>query len=157
MESAHPHLLMNHFPIVGLMIAFLAFAIGMVFKSKPVRMTGLALIILTSLFVIPVNQTGEAAEEVVEHIVGVSDKPIHEHEEWAEKTLIVVLITAGLSLLAFWAEWKSKVFSKWLNLAVVFLGLTSIGFSAGTGYLGGKIRHTEIDNPAPAQVEHDDD
>lgn len=90
--------------------------------------------------------TGEPAEETVENISGISKNLIEEHEESANLTLILISIMGLLSCTALFISWKSAKFIKSLPIIVLIISIACFGAAARTGYLGGKIRHTEVDN-----------
>jgi hypothetical protein len=54
------------------------------------------------------------------------------------------------SLIALWASWKGKTFSKLLSYVVAVLALVTIFLGKQTGTSGGEIRHTEIRTGASA-------
>ena len=91
--------------------------------------------------------TGEPAEETVEKISGISKDLIEEHEESANLTLILISIMGLLSCVGLFMSWKTAKFIKTLPIVVLVISIACFGAAARTGYLGGKIRHTEINNP----------
>ena len=145
------HLMVNHFPIVGFIL--LTPILALVAWRGDARLRQLALIatVVVSLFVLPAFWTGEPAEEGVEHIPGVSEKDIHEHEEAAETALTLSLVTGALALVGLLASKKKP---SYLPLAVkvslLSAAVTSV-FMANVGHEGGKIRHPEITGATPSQ------
>ena len=97
-----------------------------------------------AIVAIPVFLTGEGAEESVENLPGVSEKIIHEHEELAEKAIILMEILGVFSLLAFILMMLKSKFSKIINIIVLIVSIGAFGLIAKVGNLGGQIRHTEI-------------
>lgn len=144
MNAAHFHLIINHLPVIGSMIAFLLLLIGLVLSNNTLRKTGGMIFILCALATIPVYLSGEPAEEVVEGIGGISEAVIENHEEWAKFALGGMGLLGVLSLGTFaWIK-KDKTVPTWfagLLLAVSLVPMSLIGYTAN---LGGKIRHTEI-------------
>jgi hypothetical protein len=61
---------------------------------------GLIILTLSSFSILPVYFSGEGAEEIVEHLAGVSHVTIEEHEEIAELGLYVSLFVGLLSSLS---------------------------------------------------------
>ena len=84
MNEAHLHITLNHFPIIGSIIGVTILMAGLFFKSRDTLRTGLVILIVGAVVAIPTYLTGEAAEETVEHMSGISHDLIHEHEEKAE-------------------------------------------------------------------------
>ncbi|MEQ9405605.1 MAG: hypothetical protein RIM99_18595 [Cyclobacteriaceae bacterium] len=97
-----------------------------------------------SILTIPVFLTGEEAEESVEHLSGVSENMIEEHEELAEKAIWLMGLLGALSLLSLYAIVKKISFSKTLTLSTLVVSLITFGVFAKVGNLGGQIRHSEI-------------
>jgi len=144
MSSVHFHLAFTHFPIIGTIIGVLILIAGFIFRKEPVIKSALLLFIGMAIVAIPVFLTGEGAEESVENLPGVSEKIIHEHEELAEKAIILMEILGVFSLLAFILMMLKSKFSKIVNIIVLIVSIAAFGLIAKVGNLGGQIRHTEI-------------
>lgn len=144
MNSAHTHLLINHFPIIGVLIGFIILVSGFVFKSALTKRIGNITLFFAAVFVYPSFNSGEGAEEVVEHLPGVSESLIEKHEELAEQMVNFVSILLPLLLLTFYAEWKQKGFLKYAQWAVLAVSFIVIVYGKLVGTTGGEIRHTEI-------------
>ena len=84
MDSTHLHLILNHFPIIGSVIAVFILMYGTYKNYIPLQKVALVLIVVLSIIAIPVFLTGEPAEASVENLPGVSELVIEEHEEAAE-------------------------------------------------------------------------
>lgn len=156
MDAAHLHLVLNHFPIIGSLVAIAALVWGLFTKNESVKKFGLGALFAMSLLAIPVFATGEPAEERVEEIAGVSHDTIHEHEEAAEFAIILSHITglASLAALILGAK-KPEKFTLAFYVALA-LSLVTFAAMARTGYLGGQIRHTEFFSaPATQQMQQD--
>ena len=97
-----------------------------------------------ALLTIPVFLTGEEAEESVEHLAGVSENIIEEHEELAEKAIWLMGLLGVFSLASFYAIVKKLSFSRTVILITLLISLATLGLFAQVGNLGGQIRHTEI-------------
>ena len=84
-NDAHLHLLLNHLPIIGSLISALLLACGLAAKSKDLTRAALALTVLFAVVTYPAAGSGHEAEEVIEHMTGISEDRIEAHEERAEK------------------------------------------------------------------------
>jgi len=148
---AHVHLMINHFPVVGVLGGILLLGYALVRKSEEIKMVSLGVFVLIALITIPVFLTGERAEEEVKHIPGVTEAYIGRHEELAELSLVLmemlgVLALADLILLKL--KGNIPMFAIILVLVLSLITAAVVGFTAN---LGGQIRHTEIrDVAAPA-------
>ena len=149
MNEAHIHLMVNHFPVVGLVFAAGFLAVAMVRKSDVLVKAGLVLVVVVAAAAIPAYISGEGAEEVVEHQPGISESLIHDHEEKAELAFVLALITGGVGFGAlFMGRQKEHVLRKgaMATLAVSAVTLVTLGLTANSG---GKISHPELRGDSP--------
>lgn len=141
---AHVHIMINHFPVVGVFGAILLLVYALVKKSEEMKMVSLGIFVLIALITIPVFFTGEAAENVVKKLPGVTETYIGRHEEFAEYSITVMEILGAMSLLGLYFIFRSGTIPKWLFLIVLLLSLLTAAIVGLTANLGGQIRHTEI-------------
>ena len=144
MDQTHLHLLINHLPIFGSILGALVLAYGLLTKTLQTTIAAYLVLIISSIGAFIANQTGEAAEETVENMQGISENLIKEHEESAEIALIAMIILAILSLIALFVAYKKSSYSYSLGWFTLIVALVAFGIIARTGYLGGQIRHSEI-------------
>ena len=144
MDAPHIHLLINHIPILGALFGFLLLIVGMTIKNRSVEITALATILLAALFTIPAYLSGEEAEHVVEHIQGISEFQLEEHEEHAELSLWMMIASGVSALFALVAYAYKPSFIKILRISTIVL--TGIGFATLVPLAnhGGKIVHSEL-------------
>lgn len=167
MDAAHLHLILTHLPIVGTIIGIGILAYGQFAKNDEIKKVALVTFVLMTILTIPVFLTGEEAEETVEHIVGVSEQLIENHEELAEKAIWLMGLLGILSIISLFAIIKKLSFSKTISLATLIVSLVTFVIFAKVGSTGGEIRHSEIrtsnvnnDNGifnGSEKDEHDDD
>ena len=166
MDATHLHLVLTHFPIIGTIIGVGILAYGQFFKNTEIQKVALTTFILMAILTIPVFITGEESEETVEHIAGISEQLIENHEELAEKAIWLMGLLGGISLISFYAIIKNLSFAKTTTLITLVVSLATFGLFAQVGNLGGQIRHSEIrtesnnnheDNYNNREIEHDDD
>ena len=154
MDATHFHLVLTHFPIVGTIIGIGILAYGQYSKNDSIKKTALVIFMTMAILTIPVFLTGEPAEESVEHLTGVSENIIEEHEELAEKAIWLMGLLGVFSLVSFYAIVKKISFAKTITLITLVISLATFGLFARVGNLGGQIRHTEIGaNSTNVQVE----
>ncbi len=145
MNAAHLHVMLNHFPIFGIMFGFAFLVIGMVFK-KPIHIkSAMWIVIIVALATIPVFLTGEGAEEVIEGYPDISREVIHEHEEWGEKALIVTLLIGIIALIGFLLQIFTKTLSPGVPWVLLILILGDFVILYETAEHGGKIIHREFE------------
>ncbi|MFC2109978.1 hypothetical protein ACFLRU_00500 [Bacteroidota bacterium] len=144
MNNTHFHLIVNHLPIVGLLIGILVLITGLTLKKREVKLTAFGIFIFSAITSIVAFYTGEGAEEVVEHISGISETFIHTHEEYAESFFTLTLVLGALSFIGFVAELKKYKFAKYLVIFTLLLAVADGILAKYVGTSGGEIRHTEI-------------
>ncbi|TND07842.1 MAG: hypothetical protein FD123_2832 [Bacteroidetes bacterium] len=163
MTTAHLHLLLNHFPIIGTVIALFILAFGFILKNNTLKLAAGYILFMMALIAIPLPATGEAAEELVENVPGVSEAVIEVHEEAGMLALWIMEITGVAALLAIILDRLKKTAAKPVFVLTLFLSAAAFSAMARTGYLGGQIRHsqtagaTTVPQDIPAGAKEDDD
>ncbi len=145
MNAAQIHLALNHAPLFLSIAGGGILLLGMIRKNDSFKILSLYFLAAAALFTIPVFLTGEGTEELVEHLPGVSENAIEEHEEMAKITIWVIALT-GLAAVAGLFLRNNKAIGRILLAACFILSLASFGTMAQTAHLGGLIRHAEISN-----------
>jgi uncharacterized membrane protein len=144
MDGAHFHLMLNHFPIAGMVFSIGLLAIAGRMDSDTLKRAALLLVVVTGLLTIPAFLTGEPAEKVVEHFPNVTKAMIEAHEEAAEKGAWAVWITSGVAMAGLILSFKRKVTAGWVIPVVLILSLGCVGLFAWSNNLGGQISHSEL-------------
>lgn len=147
MNPTHIHLVITHLPIYGTILGAVVLCFGMYSGSRSTCQAAYAILLIAAIGGVTAFLTGEPAEETVENISGISKSLVEEHEESANFTLILISIMGLSSCVGLFISWKSAKFIKVLPIVVLVISIICFGAAARTGYLGGKIRHTEIDKP----------
>lgn len=158
MDQTHIHLLINHLPIFGSILGGFVLANGIYSKSDQTNIAAYYVLIISSIGAVIAYLTGEAAEETVEDLQGISKVFLDQHED-ASVFALGALITLGVvALAALFLTIKKSPYSRTIAIGTLILSLVSFGIIARTGYLGGQIRHTELNSaPISQQLESHDD
>lgn len=143
-NSAHLHLLLNHFPVIGTIIIILIVAFGLIKRNKQIINTALIITVIIAIISILVYTSGEGAEDLVEGMDDVTESYINEHEDAAEYAFIIMEVMGGVALLGLLLFNKKEKYPIWFITLFVVLLLISAGTMARTANLGGKIHHPEI-------------
>lgn len=143
-NGAQVHLFVNHLPVVGFVGAVLALIAGSVIKSVEVKRFVLGLTVIAGLSSLPALWTGEPAEGVIEHLPGVDEALIHQHEEAAEFATVLAVITAVAATGALFLQFSKPESLKKTLPGVLVLSLVTVAAMGKTAHEGGKIRHPEI-------------
>ncbi len=171
-NQAHLHLMLNHVPVLGSVVALLLLGSGLLGKSRALLTAGLVAMLVVGVVTIPVFISGEPAEEVVEHQPHVSESAIHEHEEMAESARWAALAGGLFALLALLLGRDRDRYPGWTGITGALLSLATVVLMALTANLGGKVAHPELRgdgllpfgngrsqpaSPGRRHEEHDDD
>lgn len=144
MNNAHWHLILNHFPIIGTLGGIVVLFYGLIRKSTDTKVLGALMILAMAIISVVVMETGEAAEDVVEKIPGISEAAMEAHEDAAKIANGILIASGVLALIGLALQFFKKSAVTIAMSATLVLSSVAFGFMAYTGYLGGKIRHTEI-------------
>ncbi|MBU3741813.1 MAG: hypothetical protein FGM24_05955 [Candidatus Kapabacteria bacterium] len=152
MTPAHIHLVLNHAPLFGLLGAMLLLLGGLLRKSHDVIRAGLLVAVATAIVAVPAYFSGENAEESIEHMQGVNEQAMEEHED-AATWVLVASSAAGIVALAGFALGRSnEQHLRTGATAVALVAAVGIGIAGYVNNLGGQIRHPEISTGATAQA-----
>jgi len=143
---AHVHLMINHFPVVGILGNILLLLYAVARKSDEITMVSLGLFVLIALIAIPVFFTGHGAEDVVKKLPGMTETYIGRHEEMADFSIVALEILGGLALLGLVLKKRTGAISSLLIGLVLLTAMITAVLVGITANLGGQIRHSEIRN-----------
>jgi len=143
MSAVHLHLLLNHLPVIGTVIALCLLAFAALRGDARVGRVSLALLAALAVAAVVTYLTGEPAEESVEGMAGVSEALIEGHEEAALLATIALGVVGAASLAAL-VLFRRRTLSRGAMLGLLVAGLVPAGALAYTANLGGRIRHPEI-------------
>ena len=154
MNYPHLHLMINHVPVLGTVLALLLLTWALVTRRRDFIRFSLFVTLLAGLSVYPAFFTGDEAHEQLEDVKGFDHDLIHEHEESADWALWILLGTGTIAALGLWASRKDREVPRWAGTATLVGLLLSSSVAARTAWLGGEIRHPETTGPlwAPPDV-----
>lgn len=142
LNGAHWHLLVNHFPIIGGLLATIVLGYGLFRRNESIRQLGYLLFVTMSIATVVTNQTGESAEHYLKSINKLNKVIFHEHEAAADLANIGMYLTGLLS--GFILVWKRAKQVRLLPILIFILSLVTFGLMANAGRLGGLIMHEEL-------------
>ncbi len=145
MNLAHLHLLLNHFPTIGTVVALGLLAAAMFTKSVELRRASLVIVLLISIVSIAAYVTGNAAEEILAS--GPEDPSaslVARHEDAAMLGLIFMEIAGAIAWFGLWNYRRRGVLSERHVVAAFLVSLVSFGLMSRAAVLGGDIVHAEI-------------
>lgn len=143
MNEAHLHMVVNHFPIIGLFFGIGILSFGILKKQTILINTAYVMFIICMIMAKATMMTGEGAEEIVEEL-GISHDIIHIHEEIAETFMKVLYGLGILAILGLIVNFKKHTKAAIVSYIVLILAIGAAVLSKNVGTSGGEIRHTEI-------------
>ena len=144
MYATHLHLMLTHFPIVGIIIAIGILIYGIVIKNDSIKKVALTIFIISGILTIPIYFTGEWSKLIIEKIPGISDDFIKSHEAIAIKTTFLTSVLSVLSVIDLMAIKRKSVYSKTLLMITLLFSIVTFVYFSKAANFGGEIRHSEI-------------
>ncbi len=144
MNLAYAHILLNHFPTIGLILGLGFFIAALFARSDELRRAGLCVFLVIGFLTIPAYVTGNMADEVIAGDANYNEALVHRHQDAALLAFMVMQATAAV---AWFGLWQYRRLGRTTNRnvsAVLVLALISCGLMARTASLGGVINHVEI-------------
>jgi len=139
--------MINHVPVIGMPGAILLLIYAIVRKSEEMKRVTFGIVVLLAIMTIGVYLTGQAAEDMVKKLPGVTEAAIGRHEDIADLSLILIEGLGVLALAGLFFMHRSGSIPRWLVLIVLVLSLITAVIVGYTANLGGEIRHSEIRGP----------
>ena len=144
MNAAHYHLVLNHLPIIFPVVGILVLLGGFLFRLELIKRVAYAIFIMGAFLTIPAFQTGESAEEQIEHLAGVNEAAMEAHEDLAKTFAIFSYLLGTVSALALFLSIYKEQYSTLSGIVVLVFAAVTLFNAQKTGSSGGAIRHSEI-------------
>lgn len=144
MNEIHLHLLTNHLPIVGIIIATMILIVGIIRKNNAVLSTGIFTMLFSGIGAYVAHATGEKAEHLAENVPGITESLIEHHEEASQPFFILMLTIAAISVLALIIRKSKPQLFTYATYLLALIGIVACILSYEAGKSGGEIRHEEI-------------
>lgn len=141
-DPAYRHVVLNHFPITGLLVAWVVLLVGLVARWRETVRVGLALVAATAASAVFVMAAGEAAYPAAyEALDGPGRAWLDRHAElagsWGRALYGTLALALGALAAAVWRPaWQSPA-----ALAVALAAAVSLAATAAIADAGGKVRH----------------
>lgn len=146
MNQVHIHLLITHLPIFGSLLGLIVLLYAKACKNTTTEGAAYLVMILAAVGGVIAYLTGEGAEHVARNIDGISKHSIHEHEEAGEFAFICILLMGISSIVSWYLNSLQSKFAKLSSMVVLAIGLLCFIATARAGFLGGQIRHPEMNS-----------
>jgi uncharacterized membrane protein len=157
LNLTHVHLLLNHFPTIGMIVGLGVFVTALLAKSDDLKRVSLGIFFGIALLSIPTFATGTAADLALTDTPGISKTMIEQHKNAALVALLFMELTGVVGWLGLWQYRRLSRVPQGTLMAVLLLGLVTFGLMSRTAVIGGEIRHPEIrSGPAPVELGEND-
>ena len=154
MNQTYLHLIFSHLPIFGSILGGLVLAYALWTKSNQTKIAAYYLLIISSIGAGVSYLTGEGAEETIEKLQVASESIIEKHEDFALYALIGLIILGLSSLIGLFVTLNKHSLTRTIAIFTLVISIISFGLIARTGYLGGRIRHSEIRSSVNGQIDN---
>jgi hypothetical protein len=153
-DPAYRHMLLNHIPIIGLLVALTVLMTGILLRQSALLFTGLVLVALTAGASLPVASYGDAAYPAIyDTLDGTGRNWLDYHAELAETWVPILYVNAALAVIALLLGVARQQLLLWASLLVALVTLVGIGGASVVASAGGKIGHPEFRFVDPPLVE----
>jgi len=155
---AHLHLLLNHVPTVGSVVALGLLLLALVRRHEPLKHAGLEVLFVIAVVTLPVYMSGVAAHLELRDRPELSDNAMRVHQDAALAGFAVTEFAGFVAWIALWQSRRRGRAARGLVPAVTLLTIVALALMARAATLGGEIRHPEIrtDLSAGAAASADD-
>ena len=152
-SAPHWHLVLNHLPLVGTLVAVCLLAGAHAVRSRDLTRASLLLFVVLALVAIPTFVTGAAAGWAIQGTAGISEAALSAHQDASLLALAALLLTGWLAWFTLWRDRRRPALGArldgWSRLAVFCSGTLALALMLRTARLGGDINHPEIRVGAP--------
>jgi len=144
MDTTHLHLLLNHVPTIGFVVALGFYIVSFIGKSDHLKQASLVLMVGIAFLTIPTYVTGNAAWNHIQNMDEMHQTAAETHEGAAFLAMVAIQITGALAFLGLWSLRRTGELSSAATAVIFIFAVVSFVLVAGAANLGGEIRHTEI-------------
>jgi hypothetical protein len=144
-NPAYRHVVLNHLPITGLLLAWIVLLVGVVLRERAISLLGLVLVAVTSASALVVMAAGEDAYPVVRETLDAAGRErLDRHADLAGFWGLGLYVTAALAVVGFALSlWRRRLTTA-SSATVAAVALASLVAVFVIADAGGKIRHTEL-------------
>jgi hypothetical protein len=141
---AHLHLILNHVPTVGAVVALGLLLLALVRRNEHLTHAGLEVLFVIAVLTLPVYLSGVAAQQKLREQPDVSDNAMRVHQDAALAGFTVTEFAGFVAWIALWQSKRRGRAARGLVPAAMLLTTVALVLMARAATLGGDIRHPEI-------------
>jgi hypothetical protein len=144
MNFAHMHLLLNHLPTIGAMVALGVLMLAYARRNEHLRHAGLEVLVVIAILTLPAYLTGVAAQQELRELPDLSASAMQLHHEAALAGFAVTELAGFAAWIALWQTRRRGRAARGVVPAATVLLFAALALMARAANLGGEIRHPEI-------------
>ena len=144
MNVAHLHLLLNHVPTVGSVVALGLLLLALVRRDEGLKHAGLEVIFAIAVLTLPVYISGVAAYRELRDQPELSEVAVLLHQDAALAGFALTEFAGFVAWAGLWQTRRRGRAASGIVAAVVVLLTVALAVMARAATLGGEIRHPEI-------------
>jgi hypothetical protein len=152
MALSHLHLVLNHVPVIGSVIAFGLLLLALVRRSNDLRHAALEVVVLVGLFSLPAYLSGLGAQPEVADRAGVAIAMVRAHHDAALLGSICMLFTTMVAWVGLWQTRRRTQPARGVFGTVLLLAIVTLALMGRAANLGGQIRHPDVTSLEAAQI-----
>jgi len=143
---SHVHMILNHFPTVGLVVTLVFYLAALFMNNDVMKRGSLAAFAICGILGAPTYVTGAAAMWALTQppMEGITHAAIDSHRDMALLTLFGLAFTGVSAWMELWRYRYIGRFSNTSLFVVLVFAVITLGVMAETGHRGGLINHPEI-------------
>jgi hypothetical protein len=146
----HLHLLLNHVPTVGAVVALGLLIVAFVRRDEGLKLAGLEVLFMIAVLTLPVYMSGVAAFQKMRTQPGLSESAMRVHQDAALDGFTVTEFAGFIAWIALWQAKRHGRAAPGLVPAATGLAILALVIMSRAATLGGDIRHPEIHAEASA-------
>ena len=144
MNAVHVHLLLNHFPTIGSVIAVGLYLFAFAKRNDDLKRASLGLFVMIAVMSVLAFVSGYAARDALKDHEELSQPLLDAHLDGALLSLLLMGITGVVSWFGLWQFRHDLRPARGLLSAVMVLAVVTLALMAATAYIGGGIGHPEL-------------
>lgn len=144
MAISHLHLVLNHVPVIGCVVAVGLLLLAIVRRSADLRRVALEVCAVVALLTLPVYLSGLGAQPEIVERPEVSLAVIQAHHDAALLGSAVMLLTGLVAWVGLWQTRRMARPARGVVGAVLLLAVVTLALMGRAANLGGHVRHPEM-------------
>jgi uncharacterized membrane protein len=141
---SHVHVILNHFPTVGFVLALGFYVIALLTNNVVMTRSSLTVFVICAILGVPTYVSGAGSMWAVARVPEISRAVINAHRDMALLTLVGLAFTGVAAWIELWRFRHLGRFANWSLYLILAFAVVTLAVMAETGHRGGQINHPEI-------------